>query len=69
MDRNILFSRSESGFVNTLDDLGKSGQNRGKEEERHGGGEPQQVEDRVVLMAVAKSSCGTNVSNTEGGCP
>jgi hypothetical protein len=31
MDRNILFSRSESGFVNTLDDLGKSGQNRGKE--------------------------------------
>jgi hypothetical protein len=50
----IIHKSEELQCISTLDALGNSGQNQEKEEEGDGG-EPQQEEDRVAPLAMAKS--------------
>ena len=64
----IIHEAEELQRISTLDALGNGGQNQEKEEEGYGG-EPQQEEDRVAPMAMAKSSGGTNISNKEDRSP
>jgi len=64
----IIYESEELQRISTLNALGNGGQNQEKEEEGDGG-EPQQEEDRVAPMAMAKSSGGTNISNKEGRSP